>query len=270
MLEKGKNEPHSRCGSTFLALSRLSGRQVFAYHQSHFEHNRMVELTQIQAGQLLDLLQTVHQGVTVHEQLTGGLRHIQIVLKELVDGEQSLLIQRVDGILLEHLRQEDVTQGGGQLVDQAANTQVLVVHDALFGIEHLTHFDSGLGFLVSIRKLAQMLSHSTDTNDGLDEQLAAEGILHVRGHLLQLTLSGMGGQLLDNSHVGFVDAEHEILELVREQAGDHVHSSHVAVADLPYQEHGPGGIGGEVELAYNFLKPGFSVMPAVGLKWNFN
>ena len=29
-------------------------------------------------------------------------------------------------------------------------------------------------------------------------------------------------------------------------------------------------IGGEVELSYNFVKPGFCVMPAIGLKWDFN
>ncbi|MBR5133735.1 MAG: DUF5020 family protein [Alistipes sp.] len=28
-------------------------------------------------------------------------------------------------------------------------------------------------------------------------------------------------------------------------------------------------VGGEVELSYNFVKSGFAVMPAVGLKWNF-
>ena len=56
----------------------------------------MVELTQVQAGQLLDLLQTVHQGITVDKQLTRSLGNVQVVLKELIDGEQRLLIQRVD------------------------------------------------------------------------------------------------------------------------------------------------------------------------------
>ena len=63
----------------------------------------MVKLPQIQAGELLDLFQAVHQGVTVDKQLAGSLRYIQIVLKELIDGKQCLLIQRIDGVLLEHL-----------------------------------------------------------------------------------------------------------------------------------------------------------------------
>ena len=39
---------------------------------------------------------------------------------------------------------------------------------------------------------------------------------------------------------------------------------------IPGMEKVRLSIGGEVELSYNFVKPGFSAMPAVGLKWNFN
>ena len=39
---------------------------------------------------------------------------------------------------------------------------------------------------------------------------------------------------------------------------------------IPGMEKVRLSIGGEVELSYNFVKPGFSVMPAVGLKWNFD
>ena len=56
------------------------------------------------------------------KQLPGGLRHVQVVLEELVDGEQGLLIQRIDGVLLEHLTQEDLTQGGGRLIYQLPTT----------------------------------------------------------------------------------------------------------------------------------------------------
>ena len=95
----------------------------------------MVKLSQIQAGELLDLLQTIHQGVAVDEELSGGLGHIQVVLKELVDGEEGLLIQRINGVLLEDFRQENLAQSSGQLVNQAADSQVLIVHDALFRVK---------------------------------------------------------------------------------------------------------------------------------------
>ena len=51
------------------------------------------------------IFSTVHQGIPVDEQLPGRLGHVQIVLKELVDGKQGLLVQGVDGILLEYLLQ---------------------------------------------------------------------------------------------------------------------------------------------------------------------
>ena len=92
----------------------------------------MIELTEIQSGDLLDLLQTIHQSIPVDKQLSGSLGNIQVVLKELVDGEQGFLIQGIDGVLLKHLRQEDLAQGGGQLINQAAQAQVLIVDDALF------------------------------------------------------------------------------------------------------------------------------------------
>ena len=42
----------------------------------------MLELAEIQTGQLTDLLQAVHQGVAVDEELTGGLGDVEVVLEE--------------------------------------------------------------------------------------------------------------------------------------------------------------------------------------------
>ena len=70
-----------------LMLSGFSGREVFADHQRHLKHDGVVELTQIQTGELLDLLQAVHQGVPVDKELPGGFGNVQVVFEELVDGE---------------------------------------------------------------------------------------------------------------------------------------------------------------------------------------
>ena len=83
----------------------------------------MVKLAQIQAGELADLFQTVNQGIAVDEQLPGSFGNVQTVLEKLVDGEQGLLVQRIQRILLENFPQEDLTQGGGQLIDQTADTR---------------------------------------------------------------------------------------------------------------------------------------------------
>ena len=73
--------------------------QILLHHQRHLEGDGVVELPQVQAGELLDLFQAVDQGVAVDEELPGRLGDVQVVLKELVDGEERLLIQGVDGVL---------------------------------------------------------------------------------------------------------------------------------------------------------------------------
>ena len=208
----------------------------------------MVKLPQIQSRELFDLFQTVDQGVAVDKELPGGLGDVQVVLKELVDGEQGLLVKRIDGILLEHLAEEDLAQCGRQLVDQAADAQVFVVDDALFGVEHLAHVNGGLGFLVGIRQLAQMVGHGADADDGLDPQLVFQGVLHRLGDLLQVLGGRPAGDLLDDRHVAFVDGQDKVLHLVREHPRQHVHGGHVAVTHLPDEEHRPGGVGGKVQL----------------------
>ena len=139
------------------SLPVFPGSQVLANHQRNPEDNGVVELPQVKTRKLADLFQTVHQGVAVDEQLPGSLGHVQAVLKELVDGEQGFLIQRIQRILLENFLQENLTQSGGQLVDETPDAQILIVHDALLGVKDLAHLDGGLGFLVGIRQLPQIL-----------------------------------------------------------------------------------------------------------------
>ena len=108
-----------------------AGRQVLLDHQGNLEGDGVVKLPQIQPGELLDLFQPVDQCIAVDEELPGSLGDVQVVLKELVDGEERLLIQRVDGVLLENLLEEHLAQSRGQLIDQTADAQVLVVDDVL-------------------------------------------------------------------------------------------------------------------------------------------
>lgn len=45
-------------------------RKILFNHQSDLEDDCVVELAQIQAGELLDLFKSVNQGVTVNEELS--------------------------------------------------------------------------------------------------------------------------------------------------------------------------------------------------------
>ena len=58
------------------------------------------------------------------EELSGRLGNVEVVFKELVDGEEGLLIQGVDGVLLKDLLEEHLAHHRGQLVDQPADAQV--------------------------------------------------------------------------------------------------------------------------------------------------
>ena len=151
--------------------------QILLDHQCDLERNGVVELPQIQTRQLLDLLQPIHQRVPVDEQLPRRLRHVQVVLEELVDGEQRLLIQRVDGVLLENLLQEHLAQGGGQLIDQPANTQIFVVDDVALRIEHLADLDGDLGLFVALGQVTQMQGQGADAHEHAALSIGAQGLL---------------------------------------------------------------------------------------------
>ena len=69
------------------------GGQIFLDHQRHLKDDGIIEVAQVKAGQLADLLKTVDQRVAVNEQTAACLGDVQVVLKEALDGEQGLLIQ---------------------------------------------------------------------------------------------------------------------------------------------------------------------------------
>ena len=81
-------------------LGRVGGKVLFD-HQRYLKDDGVIEVAQIQAGQLADLLQAVDQRVAVYEQAAARFGNVQVVLEEALDGEQSLLIQTFNAALLE-------------------------------------------------------------------------------------------------------------------------------------------------------------------------
>lgn len=80
------------------------GGQIFLDHQRHLKDDGIIEVAQVKAGQLADLLKAVDQRVAVNEQTAARLGDVQVVLKEALDREQRLGIEGVDALLLEHSR----------------------------------------------------------------------------------------------------------------------------------------------------------------------
>ena len=88
--------------SKCLILDRI-GAEIFFNHQRNLKDNGMVKLPQVEAGDLLDLLQPVDQCVAVNKQLPRCFRHVEVVFEEPLDGEQRLLIETLDRATLENL-----------------------------------------------------------------------------------------------------------------------------------------------------------------------
>ena len=171
--------------------------QVLLHHQGHLKDDGVLKLPQVQAGNLLDLLQAVHQGVPVDEQLPGGLGDVQVVLEEPLDGEQGLMVQGVDGALLEHLFQEHLAQGGGQLVNQPGDAQVVIADDGLLGVEHLAHFQGHLGLFEGAGQVLDAADHGADAHGAVGVEFAGEGVHNGAGQLVQVLLVDVGLDLLD-------------------------------------------------------------------------
>ena len=58
-----------RLSGTFFAACK-----VFSNHERDLKNDGVIELTQVETGQLFDLLEAVHQRIAVYEQLARGLR----------------------------------------------------------------------------------------------------------------------------------------------------------------------------------------------------
>ena len=58
------------------------GGQIFFDHQRHLKDDGIIEVAQVKAGQLADLLKAVDQRVAVNEQTAARLRDVQVVLKK--------------------------------------------------------------------------------------------------------------------------------------------------------------------------------------------
>ena len=171
------------------------------------------------------------------KQAAAGLRHIQVVLEEALDGEQGLLIQALDAALLEHLTQEHLAHGGGQLIDQACNAQIIVADDLLFGVEHLAHFHGDLCFLEGGSQILHVGNGGADAHHSLDVVLAGQGIHDAGSQLFHIRAVDALADLLHQHRIRLADVEHKVLLLVREQAADHIIGGDVAAGSHAHDEH---------------------------------
>ena len=140
------------------------------------------------------------------KQLAGGFGNIQIVLEEFIDGEQGLLVQCINGVLLKDLLQEHLAQGGGQLIDQAADTQIFVVDDIALRVKDLAHFNGDLRLLVGFGQIAQVHGHRTHAYEYTALTVQTQRLFDLGSDLLQFLGAGAFAHLVDQRHIGLTHA----------------------------------------------------------------
>ena len=131
----------------------------------------MVKLAKIKAGKLSDLLKAVNKSISVHEELSRGLRDVKIVLKEALHGHKSLTIERLKRSLLEHLAQEYLAKGGGKLIYKSADAKALVGHNGTLKVEHLADLKCNACFLVCAGKILELIYYGRYTDEYLNTVL---------------------------------------------------------------------------------------------------
>lgn len=107
----------------------------------------------------------------MNEQLSGGLGHIQAVLEKFIDRGQCLFIEIIWAFAAEDLTNEHLAQRNGQLIDQAADSQLTVRDNISLIEEDLAYIQRHLGFLVTtILKAGNAFCFATPYKPGVAEQ----------------------------------------------------------------------------------------------------
>ena len=224
------------------------GGQIFLDHQRHLKDDGIIEVAQVKAGQLADLLKAVDQRVAVNEQTAARLGDVQVVLKEALDREQRLGIEGVDALLLEHLAQECLAERRRQLVDQARNAQMVIADDLTLGVKHLADLHGNLGFLKAGGQVFDVADGRTDADDGLDVMVALQRIDDRGSQLFHIAGVVVGLDLLDQDGVGLADVKDEVLLFVREKTADDVVGGNIIAGGHADQQYDALHVGDKVQL----------------------
>ena len=135
------------------------------------------------------------------EQLSRRFGEDEVVLEELVDRKERLLVERVDGVLLEDLLQEHFAQCRRQLINEAADAEVFIADDVLLGVEDLADLDRHLRFLIGLREVAQVRRHRANTDDHGALTVHAQRLFDLRSGLFKVAHLHIVAKLLHEHHI---------------------------------------------------------------------
>ena len=96
----------------------------------------------------MQLLDPVDQCIPVHIELPRSLRHVEVIVKELLHGRQDLVIQIVWNVIPKDLFHENAAQIDRKLVDQTPYSKSVVGADRLLHIKDHAHIARHFRLLV--------------------------------------------------------------------------------------------------------------------------
>ena len=197
-------------------LDRLCVK-ILLDHERYLKHDGVVEFPQVEAGELLYLLKSVDKSVSVDKELPRGLGDVEVILKETLDGEKSLVVKALDGASLEHLSEEHIAQSGGQLIDEACNAEIVIADDGLLGVEYLADLKGYLSLFEGAGKILYSLDGGAYADKHMSVKLGAQRIRDGACELLKILRLDIIFNFLNYCNVMLVDVDNEVLGLVGEE-----------------------------------------------------
>ena len=89
----------------------------------------------------------------MHEKLTAGFRHVQVIVEERLNGHKRLAVKRFKRSAAEHLGKKHLAKRGGKLVNKTGDTEAFIIYGGFFGVEYLADLKGDLRVLEGVRKL---------------------------------------------------------------------------------------------------------------------
>ena len=202
----------------------------------------MLKLAKVKTCELADLFKTINKGVSMYKKLSRGFGNVEVVFKESLDGHKSFVVEAFERTLLENFLKEHFAKSCGKLINKSSNTEVFVVDNALFGVEHLAYLDRNLRFLEGAGKILDIFGNGSDADDDFLEKFGACGIDNGICNLFKLTAVAVGLYFLDKNNVVFADADNVILVLFGEHILHYVIGHNVGKLGEANEEYGAGNI----------------------------
>ena len=185
----------------------------------------------------------------MNEELTRGLRNVEVVLEEALDGEEGFLIEALEGTALKYFLEEHFAEGCWQLIDKSSDAEVVVADDGLLRIEDLTDLESDLSLFEGRSQASDVRNQGADTDGALDVELTCQGLDDGVSELLEVLIGDVLFNFLDDDDIELSYADNEVLILIREQALENIVSGVVGLGMDLNEEADTSCIDAEVKLA---------------------